>query len=406
MHEAENLLTEILSWSPQTSIGIVGAGNMGASIAVAVSILGVPVYLIDTNSAVLQTGLGRIDKIFSHLATKSGQDMQGRRALIKPVENYDQLREAQLIIEAVTEDIEVKKSVLQTLDQICRPETILASNTSSLSITQLASFTNREQQIIGLHFFNPAHLMQLVEVIPGIKSAPQVVDFAVNFVKKLDKFPVKVEECASFLVNRLLGRYINEAIWVLQDGLADVKTIDAAACKLLMPIGPLQLRDMNGLDIGLSVSKVNYAEYGERYKPPLLLEKMVELNMLGKKSQSGFYKYDQESRKPSAVNNDLAGLVQPKKNLPAFEPLQLFLPMMIEAFLVLQEKIVAPADIDLALRAGLGMRKGLMEFAFDYGLPNCLSKIESLYLVYGERFRPAPLLKRYVWAGQESLLQV
>jgi len=394
-------LTEIF---PQAGIGIVGAGNMGASIAVAVSILGLPIYLIDTNPGVLQTGLARIDKIFSGLAKKSGQDMQRRRGLIEPIEKYDQLREVQLIIEAVTEDIEVKKSVLQTLDKICKPETIFASNTSSLSITQLASFTNREKQIIGLHFFNPAHLMQLVEVIPGIKTAPQVSDFALDFVKKLDKFPVKVEECPSFLVNRLLGRYINEAIWVLQDGLADVKTIDEAACNLLMPIGPLQLRDMNGLDVGLSVSQINYAEYGERYKPPVLLEKMAELNMLGKKSQSGFYKYDRESGKPLAANDDLAALLQPRKNLPVFEPLQLFLPMIIEAFLVLQERIVAPADIDFALQAGLGMRKGLMEFAFEYGLPNCLSKIESLYAVYGERFRPASLLKRYVWAGQKSLL--
>jgi len=304
----------------------------------------------------------------------------------------------------VNEDIQVKKSVLQSLDKICGAETIFASNTSSLSITQLASFTKRAKQVIGLHFFNPAHLMELVEVIPGLNTAPEVITFAFNFVKKLEKMPVKVEECASFLVNRLLGRYINEAIWVLQDGMADVKTIDQAACDLLMPIGPLQLRDMNGLDIGLSVARVNHAEYGERFKPPPLLEKMVELGLLGKKSQAGFYTYDQESRKPLAINLRLAELLQPKQHLPAFEPLQLFLPMINEVFVVLQEKIAAPEDIDPALQAGLGMRQGLMQFAFDYGLQNCLAKIENLYKAYGERFRPASLLKRYVWAGKQSLL--
>ena len=381
---------------------------MGSSIAVAVSALGIPVYLVDTNSEALANGVMRIDKIFTSIEKKSDQNLQARRILIKPAENYDQLHNAQLVIEAVSEDIEIKKSVLQNLDRICLPETILASNTSSLSITQLASFTKRAKQVIGLHFFNPAHLMKLVEVIPGINTTPEVIDFAFRFVKSLEKMPIKVEECASFLVNRLLSRYMNEAIWILQNGLADVKTIDEAASDLLMPIGPLQLRDMNGLDIGLSVTHVNYLEYGERFKPPPLLAKMVELKMLGHKTQSGFYNYDQENRKPSGINPYLTKLLSAEyktaDSLPAFEPLQLFLPMLNEAFLVMQEKIVAPQDIDLALQAGLGMRQGLLQFAFDYGLQNCLNKIEILYKAYGERFRPAPLLKRYVWANKQSVI--
>ncbi len=304
-----------------SKIGIVGAGNMGSSIAVAASALGVPVKLIDTSWAVLEDGLRRIDGFFGKLEHKAEEDkalletLKLRRSLIKPVETYQDFSDVDFVIEAVNEDIQVKKAVLEKLDEICSADAIFASNTSSFSITQLASFTKRDKQVIGLHFFNPAHLMQLVEVIPGLNTDPEIVNFSLDFARRLGKMPVKVKDCASFLINRLLGRYMNEAIWVLQHGLADVTTIDEAACQLLMPIGPLQLRDMNGLDIGLSVARVNYAEYGERFKPPPLLEKMVELNMLGKKSQAGFYTYDQESRKPVAVNPRLLTLLPKKTSL-------------------------------------------------------------------------------------------
>ncbi len=399
-----------------SKIAVVGAGTMGSSIAVAVSELGVPVKIIDANTAALENGLKKIDQLFAGLERKadSGEnrkaDIRSRHALISSVDDYRELSDVDLVIEAVNEDIEVKREVLSALDKICSPKTIFASNTSSFSITQLASFTKRSEQVIGLHFFNPAHLMPLVEIVPGLNTSSKTVDFAFDFVKQIGKLPVRVEECASFLVNRLLGRYINEAIWILQAGLADVKTIDEAACELLMPVGPLQLRDMNGLDIGLSVARFNYQEYGERFKPPDLMEEMVEQGLLGKKAGRGFYEYDPEVRKPIRVNGEIEKLVHTIKvdakisgKLPTFEPLQMFLPMINEAFLVMQEKIVNVQDIDPALKAGLGMRKGLLEFACGIGLDKCLNKIESLYKIYGERYRPAPLLKRYVWAGRRSI---
>ncbi len=403
-------------------VGIVGAGMMGSSIAVAISKLGLPIKLIDKQAAALENGLKRIDKIFATLERKSHErkdlvsnpavslDMKSRRLLIQATDSFEDFIPLDLVIEAVNEDIEVKKSIFQTLDKTCHKKTILASNTSSFSITQLASFTNRSEQVLGMHFFNPAHIMPLVEIIPGLNTTPEIVATAIDFVRSLDKLPVKVEECASFLVNRLLGRYINEAIWILQLGLADAKTIDDAACQMLMPIGPLQLRDMNGLDVGLSVAHFNYEEYGERFKPAPLLEIMVRRGILGKKTAAGFYTYVESERKPQNINPQLEELISLAKkensaslaNLPPFDPMQLFLPMINEAFLLLQEKIVSPQDIDPALKAGLGMKIGLLEYAFDYGLKNCLSKIELLNKAYGERFRPAPLLKRYVWANKTS----
>ena len=190
------------------------------------------------------------------------------------------------------------------MDKICQPKAIFASNTSSFSITQLASFTQRPKQLLGMHFFNPAHLMSLVEIIPGLETASETISIVSELVRDMHKLPVEVKECASFLVNRLLGRYINEAIWILQSGLADVKTIDDAACQILMPLGPLKLRDMNGLDIGLAVSRFNYDEYGERFKPVPLLQLMVEKGILGKKSGNGFYTYkDNEPKHKMLILN-------------------------------------------------------------------------------------------------------
>jgi 3-hydroxyacyl-CoA dehydrogenase len=404
-----------------SKLGLVGAGTMGSSIAVSLTQLELPIVLIDKDTAALEKGLLQIDKLFAGLERKSQTDgatnnevildLKKRRSLIKAASNFDDLANCDLIIEAASEDLEIKKAILENLDRACKSSTIFASNTSSFSITQLASFTTRPQQIIGMHFFNPGHIMKLVEIIAGINTDAKTLSTTLDLVTRLDKLPIKVEECASFLVNRLLGRYINEAIWILQLGLTDVQTIDKSAQQIFMPIGPLQLRDMNGLDIGLSVANFNYTEYGERFMPPPLLTLMMKEKFLGKKVGIGFYTYSENERKSNTINPQLNNLIQQSQkenhlqtsNLPAFEPIQLFLPMINEAFLVLQEKIVSPSDIDVALKAGLGMKEGLLEFAFRFGLNNCLSKIEELNKFYGERFRPAPLLKRYVWANKTTL---
>ncbi|MBX9691972.1 MAG: hypothetical protein K2Z81_06275, partial [Cyanobacteria bacterium] len=210
----------------------------------------------------------------------------------------------------------------------------------------------------------------------------------------------------SFLVNRLLGRYMNEALWCLEEGNVSIEEIDKAAENFVVPIGPLALRDMNGADIGLAVAKFNYREYGERFKPPDILEKMVEKNLLGRKTGSGFYVYDSQTGKRVNANPEVANLMSssPGKTDRAFQVERLFLPMINEAFLALQERVCEPHDLDPALMAGLGMRRGPLAIATEMGLANCLSALEEYHRSHGERFRPAPLLKRFVWAKRSSVV--
>jgi 3-hydroxyacyl-CoA dehydrogenase len=397
-------------WSAFKEIGLVGAGTMGSSIAVCLAASGFDVTLLDTDKGALEAGLRNIDRILAGLVkrglTEAESEMYKKR--IRPTDRFAELSEADLTIEAVPEVLSIKEQVFSELDRQCKKDCILASNTSSLSITQLASFTKRPELVVGLHFFNPAHIMQLIEVVPGLRTAASTTEDALAFGRRLNKLAVRVEECASFLVNRLLGRYTNEALWSLQDGSAQIEEIDQAACQLLMPIGPLTLRDMNGMEVGLSVAEFNFREYGERYRPAPLLKELVNRNLLGKKTGKGFYLYEDESRKKLGVNPEIQKIVESlskENDRPAipFEPMRLFLPMINEAFLALQERVCAPDDLDPALKAGLNMRKGPLEFAFEIGLPDCLSQIETLFDAFGERFRPAPFMKRFVWAGKTSL---
>jgi 3-hydroxyacyl-CoA dehydrogenase / enoyl-CoA hydratase / 3-hydroxybutyryl-CoA epimerase len=307
----------------------------------------------------------------------------------------------------VLEKIEIKRAVFNELDKRTPKHCILATNTSGLSITQIASFTQRPEKVLGLHFFNPAHIMKLVEVIPGLETSEETVQQCMEFVRSLGKLAVRVEECASFLVNRLLGRYMNEALYCLQEGIASIEEIDKAVCDYVMPIGPFALRDMNGADIGLAVAKFNYQEYGERFRPAPVLEAMVDQKLLGQKTGKGFYLYDPETKKRTAPNAEVEGLATRFKNgsgTENFNVERLFLAMINEAFLVLQEKVCAPEDIDPALEAGLGMRKGPLKLAQEMGLEQTLQKIEHLFEAHGERFRPAPLLKRYVWGGKSAVV--
>jgi 3-hydroxyacyl-CoA dehydrogenase len=388
-------------------VAIIGAGTMGASIAVAVASNGYQVLLRDVDNDALQQGLKKIDKMFQSLVRKglNEDDAKSRRAAITTVTEFSDLADVDLVIEAVVEKIDVKTAVFRELDRVCRKETVLATNTSSLSITEIAASTKRPDRVIGLHFFNPAHLMKLVEVVPGLETAEKTTELAVEFGRSLGKLAIRVEECASFLVNRLLGRYMGESLWALQEGAATIEEIDKAVCDYVMPIGPLALRDMNGADIGLAVARFNHQEYGERFRPAPLLEKMVEKNWLGQKTGKGFYLYDPETGKRTTPHDQIAPFCEDNQHghPPEFTAQRLFLPMINEAFMALQEHVCAVEDLDPALMAALGMRRGPLMLAEEMGLANCLAETEKLFALYGERFRPAPLLKRYVRAGHSAV---
>lgn len=402
-------------------IAVVGAGTMGSSIAVAFAAAGHQVLLKDADQAALDRGSANLDRIYAQKRKKglSETDADAERQNISLVLDYADFASVDFVIEAAFETLEVKQKIFQELDECCHLDAILATNTSSLPISRIASFTRRQDKIVGMHFFNPAHVMKLVEVIPGLETSHETVKATLELAEGLGKLAVRVEECASFLVNRLLGRYMNESLWALQSGLGTVEQIDKAACDYLMPMGPLALRDMNGADIGLSVASYNYREYGDRYMVPEILSLMVRENLLGQKTMGGFYAYDPETRKRNGENPALKPLL---RSIPghdewtmhaAFDTEKaegLFLPMINETFLLMQERICKPEDIDSAMTAGIGMREGPLALACKIGLKQVLQKLEAAFeagLDSGdkryERFRPAPLLKRFVWAGRTSI---
>lgn len=389
------------------TVAVIGAGTMGSSIALAVAMSELPVVLKDVDKQAVDNGLARIERMIASQVRKglSEEDAQKRRSLIRTTTDTKDIANVDIVIEVVPEKLSIKEAVLSELDKVLKPEAIIATNTSSLPISQLARFTKRPNKVIGMHFFNPAHLMKLVEVIPGLDTDEPTVDAVMGFSRHLGKMPVRVEECASFLVNRLLGRYMNESLFALGEGLGSVEEIDQAVCDYVMPVGPFTLRDMNGCDIGLAVARFNFQEYGHRFAVPPMLESMVANNWLGQKTGRGFYIYDEATKKKSGINPDLAQLVNSSNSANgSFKAERLFLPMINEAFLALQERICRPEDLDPALRAGLGMRKGPLELAGDMGLDNCLAQLEDLFAKEGERFRPAPLLKRHVFAGHKKVL--
>lgn len=386
---------------------VLGAGTMGASIAVALANAGYPVVLKDVNQSALDSGLARIDRFFQSLIKKGLKEDEAseRRKLITTQTGYENFNTIDIVIEAVLEDMNVKRMVFQELENVCRRDTILGSNTSGLSLTQIASFTKSPDRVVGMHFFNPAHLMNLVEVIAALNTSDETANTAVEFARSLGKVAVRVEECPSFLVNRLLGRYMNEALWCLEEGVK-IEDIDKAAADLAMPIGPLALRDMNGADIGLAVASYNHAEYGDRFKPSGVLSAMVKRNLLGQKTGKGFYLYDAETKKRTEPNPEITQLAAEARSregkFAPFTPQRLFLPMINEAFMVMQEHICAPEELDAAMQAGLNMRKGPLQIANEIGLANCLVQMQKHYEIYGERFRPTPLLKRYVWGKRAT----
>lgn len=277
-------------------IAIIGNGTMGQGLVQSIAQHGFQVVMKGRSKESLDKAMGRLNASFDKLVAKGKMDRSaadGYLANIKASQDFADVADADLIIEALAEDMEIKKEQLRKLDGIAKPDAILATNTSSLSITELAGVTKRPDKVIGLHFFNPAPVMKLVEVISGRRTAPEVQDKAIAFCKDLGKTPVTVDEAPGFVVNRLLIPMINEAIGVYAEGIASVEEIDTAM-KLGSnhPMGPLELGDFIGLDVCLAIMEVLYTEFSDsKYRPHPLLRKMVRAGQLGRKTGQGFYDY-------------------------------------------------------------------------------------------------------------------
>lgn len=278
------------------SIGVVGAGQMGTGIAQVAASAGFQVRLLDVNESLAEKACARIDSALATQVKKGKLDDSVRRetiARIKPAHDFKQLSDVQLVIEAAIEDVNIKCAIFREAEAVTSPETILASNTSSIPITKLAAAVKQPERFIGMHFMNPPPLMRLVEIIRGLQTSDQTTELARTVTERMGKVIVSATDMPGFIVNRMLIPFLNEACFALQEGLGTPDDIDMGAkLGLNHPMGPLELADLIGLDTVLYIGEVLHREFGDqKYRPPTILRNHVAAGWLGRKTGRGFYKY-------------------------------------------------------------------------------------------------------------------
>ncbi len=372
---------------------VLGAGTMGAQIAQVITYSGLPVVLKDKDQKSVERGIATIRKIYQSRVDKgkmTAADMEQKMALVIGATDLDAFKDVDIVIEAVYEDLAVKTKAFNELEGVCPETTIFATNTSSLPISALSAGTKRPEKVVGLHFFNPAHVMKLIEVIPGLPTSQET-----------RKIPIRVQDCAGFLVNRLLMPYLNEAAIALQDGAASAKEIDEAMVAFGMPMGPFALLDMIGIDVADKVAKILYDYYGPRMTAASILDELVKAKRFGTKNGLGFYNYEGA---PDDTLEKLVAKVQ-KKESPKktkFSPERLLFTLINEATICLQEGVATASDIDIGMLAGTGFpqeKGGPLHVADEYGVDVVLKGLEAFKNELGPRFWPAPMLKRMVAGG-------
>lgn len=389
-------------------VGVIGAGIMGAGIAGAHIRRGVPALMLDVAQPALDKGIAAIQKSLQgrvEIGRMTPAEVLQALSLLNSAQNLAMLSDRDLAIEAVVENEDVKTKLYRELHSIVPADAILASNTSTISITRMAQAWKNPAHFAGLHFFNPVERMQLVEVIRGEKTNDQTVVTLVAHAKRIGKSPIVVRDCPGFLVNRILFPYMNEANALLEEG-ASPREIDKSATDFGMPMGPVTLSDVVGLDTALYAGKVVNTAFAERSKNTRILGELVKAGRLGQKSGAGFYSYAKGSR--GIDDPALAGFVEKvRTDRRSFtkEELtdRLFLPMLVEASLVLMENIVRdPADVDLGLILGIGFppfRGGLLRWADSEGLGKILERLAK-YEALGKRFQPTDQMKQLAQAGR------
>jgi 3-hydroxyacyl-CoA dehydrogenase len=396
---------------PIRQAGIVGAGTMGGGIAMALANAGISVVLKDTDQAALDRGLNTIRKNYEGSVKKgrfSQEVMDQRMALIRPQLSYDGLDNADLIIEAVFENMSLKKQVFAELDRVAKPGCVLASNTSTLDIDQIASSTARPQMVIGLHFFSPAHVMRLLEIVRGKATGKEVIATAMALAKTLRKVGVLVGNCWGFVGNRMMLPYMREAQFLVEEG-ATPQQVDQALYQWGMAMGIFAVDDMGGIDVQWRVRQEHQEDAGLRR--PLVLDKLYHMGRLGQKTGAGWYRYD-ENRK-AIPDAEVAALIEhtaleagiPRRTIGAEEIVERCIYIMInEGARILEEgHALRASDIDTVYLAGYGFpayRGGPMWFADTVGLDKIYRRIEAFHREHGEQWKPAPLLKRLAEAGE------
>jgi 3-hydroxyacyl-CoA dehydrogenase len=389
-----------------SQIGVLGAGAMGSGIAQAVAQAGLPVKIMDLSEGLAKGGIEKIGKNLTRSVEKGKLSQQQKEEILKriePILDAKDLKDCGLIIEAVFEDLALKRSLFQQLDVLCPPEAIFASNTSTLSITRMAAGVARSGRFLGLHFFNPVPVMRLVEVIPGLQTSQETADQGIDFIKRIKKVPVLAKDCPGFLVNRIVMPYAGEAMLAAQEGAASPTEIDEAMKKAGFPMGPLALNDMVGIDVGVHTFPPMHEGYGEKFPIPVLFERLFQAGRLGLKSGKGIFVN-------GSVDDEFLEIIKKIQSETGikgteFSPDRLILRQVNEAVCCLQEKIATAEGIDRAMVLGTGLpadEKGIggpLHWADEMGLDWVLDRLSHYKDTLGSRFWPHFLLKQYVAAA-------
>ncbi len=381
-----------------TKIGITGAGTMGAGIAQVASTNGHEVFLYDAYAEQLKKAEEGLIKILNRQVEKermTQDEVDGILSRIHFVENINDFADCGLVIEAIIEDINIKKDTFQRLEGIVSRDCVLASNTSSLSIASISSALKKPERFLGVHFFNPAPLMKLVEIIPCVATNSGIAKRTKDFISGWGKVTVTAKDTPGFIVNRVARPFYSEALRILEEGIANVPTIDWAMKELgNFRMGPFELMDLIGHDVNYEVTSSVFREfyYDPRFKPSFTQKRLVEAGWLGRKTGKGFYEYGEDAKNPKPDTDPEKGQII----------LNRILTMLInEAFDAVFMGIGSEEDVDLAMKNGVNYPKGLLEWADEIGLEEVLNRIQNLYDEYLEdRYRPNPLLKRKVGRDQ------
>jgi len=383
---------QTLKENKMKKISVIGAGTMGAGIAQIAATNGHEVCLYDSFDGAIETAEAKLKKILDRLVEKERITQQENEAILARINFTKDIKEVSgsgLVIEAIIENLDIKQKIFAEIESLVDEDCIIASNTSSLSIASIASACKKAERVVGIHFFNPAPLMPLVEIIPAVQTSEDTLNKVKSIIDSWGKVTVVVKDTPGFIVNRVARPFYGEAIRIYEEGVADFATIDWAMREIGgFRMGPFELMDYIGNDINYTVTETVFSSFyfDSRYKPSFTQKRMIEAGYLGKKSGRGYYDYSKGVPKANE-DRDLGKII-----------LWRVLAMLInEAADALFLKIASRDDIDLAMTKGVNYPKGLLAWADEIGLENVLKQLEDLQAEYAEdRYRSSPLLKRMV----------
>ena len=378
-------------------VAVIGSGTMGSGIAQVAATSGCQVKLFDLNNEALIKSKISLEKVLNRLIEKEKIDHIEKNRIqnnIHYVNTLSDLSDSDLVIEAIVENLEVKRKVFSELETLVSESTILASNTSSLSITSIAASCQKPERVIGIHFFNPAPLMQLVEVVPAIQTSEEVLNKTVQTISDWKKVVAVAKDTPGFIVNRVARPFYSESLRILEEGFADMATIDWSLKEIGgFKMGPFELMDFIGHDVNYVVTETVFTAFyfDPRYKPSLTQKRLVEAGYLGRKSGRGFYNYYEN-----------ATVINPNEDKEkANQIFERVLVMLInEAADALFLNIASAKDIDNAMTKGVNYPKGLLTWADEKGINWCVEKLDNLYNEYHEdRYRCSPILRKFKVSG-------